>query len=136
MTSPIDDSNGAVSHGNNIENASTKFSSLMSELQQQQHHNPHPPNLLRPSSRPQKRRLGGLLACMPETGRHYVYNREAWITAEKERSRQCCNTTSLHCLSKKQQRRWERRQQQLKHNSVLDNAPLDTTTTDSISSNS
>jgi hypothetical protein len=123
MTSPIDDSNGAVSHGNNIENASTKFSSL-SELQQQQH------------QLPQQRRLGGLLACMPETGRHYVYNRAAWIAAEKERSRQCCNTTSLHCLSKKQQRRWERRQQQLIHNSVSDNAPLDTTTTDSISSNS
>jgi hypothetical protein len=135
MTSTIDDSNGTVSHGNNIENASTKFSSLMSELQQQQHHNPHPPNL-HPSHRPLKQQLGGLLACMPKTGRHYVYNRAAWIAAEKERSRQCCNTTSLHCLSKKQQRRWERRQQQLKHNSVSDNAPLDTTTTDSISSNS
>jgi hypothetical protein len=105
----LDDSNGKVSHGSCIENSSTKLSSL-SELQQHQHQqqqqqqqNAPPPNP-NPS---RHQRLAGLLAFLPETGRHYVYNREAWIAAEEKR-RQCSGSGSR---SKKQQRRLERRQQ-------------------------
>jgi hypothetical protein len=113
----LDDSNDAVSHGNIIENASTKLSSL-NELQQQQNAHPNPNHYRRPR---------GLLAFLPKTGRHYVFDREAWIAAEKER-RQCSGTTSQHRRSKKQQRRFERRQQ-LTQSSSSDAAALCTTTT-------
>jgi hypothetical protein len=112
----LDDSNGVVSHGNSVENANTKLTS-MNELLQQHQNAPTNPNHSR-------QRLGGLLAFLPETGRHYVYNREAWIAAEEERRKCSGSSTSQHRRSKKQQRRFERRQ--------LD-TPL-TTTDSSISS--